>query len=144
MASQNDVAVIKISLSGFDTHAGQQNAHTRLVGQLAEGLAALRNVLKELNKWDSSLVMTYSEFGRRPKENMSLGTDHGTANVHFMMGGRVKGGLFGQYPSLSNLDNGNLKYNIDFRSMYATIIEKWWGLDSHPVLGSSFPTINVI
>ncbi len=88
--------------------------------------------------------MTYSEFGRRPKENMSLGTDHGTANAHFMMGGKVKGGLFGQYPSLSNLDNGNLKYNIDFRSMYATAIEKWWGLDSHSVMGSSFPVINVI
>ena len=144
MASKNDVAVIKISLGGFDTHAGQQNAHNRLVGQLADGLAALRSVLKEFNKWDSTLVMTYSEFGRRPKENMSLGTDHGTANVHFMMGGKVKGGLFGQYPSLSNLDNGNLKYNIDFRSMYATAIEKWWGFDSYSVMGSSFPTINVI
>ena len=144
MASQNDVAVIKISLGSFDTHAGQQNAHNRLIGQLAGGLVTLRSVLKELNKWDSTLVMTYSEFGRRPTENMSLGTDHGTANVHFMMGGKVKGGLFGQYPSLSNLDNGNLKYNIDFRSMYATAIEKWWGLDSSSVLGSSFPTINVI
>lgn len=144
MASQNNVAVIKISLGSFDTHAGQQNAHKRLVGQLADGLAALRSVLKELNKWNSTLVMTYSEFGRRPKENRSLGTDHGTANVHFMMGGNVKGGLFGQYPSLSHLDNGNLKHNIDFRSMYATVIEKWWGLDSNSVLGSSFPTISVI
>ncbi len=144
MASQNDVAVIKISLGGFDTHAGQKNTHNRLVGQLAGGLVALRSVLKELNKWDSTLVMTYSEFGRRPKENMSLGTDHGTANAHFMMGGKVKGGLYGQYPSLSNLDNGNLKYDIDFRSMYATAIEKWWGLDSYSVMGRSFPTIDVI
>ncbi|MFQ5688259.1 MAG: DUF1501 domain-containing protein [Candidatus Scalindua sp.] len=144
MASQNGVAVIKISLGSFDTHAGQQNAHNRLVGQLAGGLAALRSALKELNKWDSTLVMTYSEFGRRPKENMSLGTDHGTANAHFMMGGKVKGGLFGQYPSLSSLDNGNLRYNIDFRSMYATVIEKWWGLDSYSVMGKSFPAINVI
>ncbi len=128
----------------LDAHAGQQNAHNRLVEQLAGGLAALRSVLNELNKWDSTLVMTYSEFGRRPNENMSFGTDHGTANVHFMMGGKVKGGLFGRYPSLSNLDNGNLKHNIDFRSMYATAIEKWWGLDSYSVMGSSFPTINVI
>ena len=75
--------------------------------------------------------MTYSEFGRRPKGNQSNGTDHGTAAPHFVMGGRVKGGLIGPPPALARLDgNGNLPFAVDFRRLYATAIERWWGLPS--------------
>ena len=74
-------------------------------------------------------MMTYCEFGRRPKENQSGGTDHGTANAHFVLGGRVKGGLYGLPPALTRLDgNGNLPFAVDFRDLYATALERWWGL----------------
>jgi len=89
--------------------------------------------------------MTYSEFGRRPKENQSGGTDHGTASAHFVMGGSVKGGLYGQAPQLSRLDgNGNLPFAVDFRSLYATVIDKWWRGDSSKILGGKFDTLDLL
>lgn len=76
-------------------------------------------------------MMRLSEFGRRPKENESGGTDHGTANVHFALGGRVRGGLYGELPDLMHLDgNGNLGYAVDYRQLYATVLERWWGMDA--------------
>lgn len=143
IASDNQVAVIKVGIGGFDTHAGQQNPHNRILGNLGDGLAALRKALIELGRWDSSLIMTYSEFGRRPMENMSGGTDHGTASVQFLMGGRVKGGLYGQYPSLKRLVGGNLQHSIDFRSMYSTVIDEWWGADPYDVFGQRFAKLPV-
>ncbi len=83
--------------------------------------------LKLLGLWDRTLVLTYSEFGRRVEENRNGGTDHGTANVHFVMGGAVRGGrLYGQAPSLERLDQGNLQHTTDFRSVYATLVKQWW------------------
>jgi uncharacterized protein (DUF1501 family) len=105
----------------------------------------LKSALLELNRWDSTLVMTYAEFGRRPKENQSGGTDHGTANVHFVTGGKVAGGLYGQPPELNRLDgNGNLPFAVDFRSMYATVIDKWWGLDSSRILQGKFAPLDFV
>ena len=145
VASNAGIAAIRLTLGGFDTHANQLAKHANLLKELAEGLSTLKSALGELNRWDSTLVMTYAEFGRRPKENQSAGTDHGTANVHLLAGGRVKGGLYGQPPQLTRLDgNGNLPFAVDFRSMYATVIDKWWSGDSTRVLGGKFPLLDIL
>jgi uncharacterized protein (DUF1501 family) len=89
-------------------------------------------------------VVTFSEFGRRVHENAALGTDHGTASEMFIIGGGIKGGLYGAYPSLTDLDQGDLKYNTDFRSVYATLLDKWMGVDSERVLGDRFDDLKFI
>lgn len=86
----------------------------------------------------------YAEFGRRPQENNSNGTDHGTASAHFIAGGAVKGGLYGEAPRLADLDAGNLRHAVDFRSRYATALERWWGLSSAKVLNGRFETLEVL
>ncbi len=145
IASKAGVAVVRITLNGFDTHHGQAATQAGLLKQFAEGMVALKSSLQEINRWDSTLVMTYAEFGRRPKENLSNGTDHGTANAHFVLGGGVKGGLYGQLPQLRQLDgNGNLPFAVDFRSMYATALDKWWGVSSADALGGKFQTLDVL
>lgn len=107
------VAARKASLGGFDTHSSQPDSHARLLNELADGLGALRAALVEIGRWDGALVMTYAEYGRRPRENLSRGTDHGTALAHFAGGGRVRGGLYGLAPGLSRLDgNGNLPFAV--------------------------------
>lgn len=145
VAGEAGVAAIKIALGGFDTHSGQPARHAQLLKALAEGLDALKQAFVELGRWDSALIMTYSEFGRRPRENLSNGTDHGTASVHLLLGGRVKGGLYGLPPALSRLDgNGNLPYAVDFRDVYATVLERWWGTDSARALRGRFAALDVI
>ena len=145
IASNAGVAAVKLSLSGFDTHRGQLPVHARLMGALGEGLMALRSALIELKRWDSTLVMTYAEFGRRPRENVSAGTDHGTANSHFVMGGRVKGGIYGAAPDLSALDgNGNLPFAVDFRDLYATALTRWWGVDASRALKGRFAGLDIV
>jgi uncharacterized protein (DUF1501 family) len=147
VASNAGIATIRLTLGSFDTHANQLGTHANLLRDLADGIAALRAALVELNRWDSTLVMTYAEFGRRPKENQSGGTDHGTSNVHFVTGGKVKGGLYGAPPQLDRLDgNGNLPFAVDFRSMYTTVINDWWKGDATKVLNGKFqgvPFLNV-
>ncbi|MEO8104359.1 MAG: DUF1501 domain-containing protein [Betaproteobacteria bacterium] len=139
VASQAGIATIRLTLSGFDTHANQLGTHANLLKELAEGMSTLKSALGELNRWDATLVITYAEFGRRPKENQSGGTDHGTANAHFVTGGRVKGGLYGEAPELTRLDgNGNLPFAVDFRSLYAMVIDQWWRGNSARVLGGKF------
>lgn len=145
VAGEAGIAAIKIALGGFDTHSGQPARHAQLLKALAEGLDALRQALVELGRWDSTLVMTYSEFGRRPRENLSNGTDHGTASVQFLLGGRVKGGLYGQPPALSRLDgNGNLPHAVDFRDLYATVLERWWGTDASRALRGRFSPLDIV
>ncbi len=123
------VPVIKATIGGFDTHATQLADQTPLLNQLGAGIAAFSDAMKKHGLWDRVLVMTYSEFGRRPRENGSGGTDHGTAAPHFITGGKVKGGLYGQQPSLTDLEDGqNLKHTTHFRSMYATAAQEWWGI----------------
>ena len=87
-------------------------------------------------------MLTYAEFGRRPRENQNSGTDHGTASVHFALGGRVQGGFFGAAPDLSSLSaDGNPAHALDFREVYATVLDRWWGVDSHDALGGRFAPV---
>jgi uncharacterized protein (DUF1501 family) len=144
VASNAGVAAVRLSLNGFDTHQNQPATHANLLRQLAEGLVALRGALVELDRWSSTLVVTYAEFGRRAQENGSNGTDHGTANVHFALGGRVKGGILGAAPRLDRLENGNLVHAVEFRSLYATVLERWWGVPSSGVLGGRFPALDLL
>jgi uncharacterized protein (DUF1501 family) len=123
---------IRIRMGGFDTHVNQAGRHRRLLGIVDAGIGAFRRVMKQVGRWDDVLVVTYSEFGRRPKENGGGGTDHGTAAPQFVLGGRVKGGRYGRPPSLERLDgNGDLIHTTDFRRVYATIAEKWWKIAHH-------------
>ncbi|WP_116140348.1 DUF1501 domain-containing protein [Trinickia diaoshuihuensis] len=139
------VAAIRLTLNGFDTHQNQLGQHAALLAQLAQGLAAMRSSLIELGRWDDTLIMTYAEFGRRPHENESNGTDHGTVAPHFVAGGRVRGGLYGAAPDLARLDgNGNLPVGVDFRRMYATVLGPWWGLDASRVLRGRFDPLPLL
>ena len=122
------VIAAKVALPGFDTHANQVATQERLLSILANGLATLRRNLIASGQWNDVVVMTYSEFGRRAKQNASGGTDHGTAAPHFVMGGKVKGGLHGVYPSLSDLQDGDLKHTMDFRNVYSAVAKGCWGL----------------
>jgi uncharacterized protein (DUF1501 family) len=122
------VPVIKCSLSGFDTHSNQPGRHAKLLGELAEGIAAFAQAIKAAGAWNRVLVMTYAEFGRRPRENASGGTDHGTAAPHFLIGGRVRGGFHGEQPPLDRLAGKNLAHRIDFHEIYAAVARNWWGL----------------
>jgi uncharacterized protein (DUF1501 family) len=128
LVGEAPVAVVKVSHGGFDTHGNQDGTHARLLQELGGGLAAFQKAMTEAGMWNRVLVMTYSEFGRRVKENGSRGTDHGTAAPHLVMGGRVKGGIYGQQPSLTELDGGDLRHTLDYRRLYATVAERWWEL----------------
>jgi uncharacterized protein (DUF1501 family) len=117
----------------------------RLLKEVAGGLVALKGALVELGRWNDALVLTYAEFGRRPRENISGGTDHGTANVHFALGGRVAGALYGAAPDLARLSgDGNPPYALDFRGVYAAVLEQWWGVDSRAVLGGRFAPVKFL
>ena len=134
-----------VTLGGFDTHAGQSATHDTLMTTLANGLSAFYNDLAGHGKADNVVVMTWSEFGRRVEENGSLGTDHGTAAPMFILGNPINKGIFGEPPSLSSLDsNGNLKYTIDFRSVYATVLDRWMGASSKDVLGADYGMQNFL
>jgi uncharacterized protein (DUF1501 family) len=132
------------TLTGFDTHANQKPRHDQLMTQLAGGLSAFWKDLKEQGNQDRVLVMTFSEFGRRVQQNASGGTDHGAAAPMFLMGPKITPGLLGKHPSLQDLDGGDLKYNTDFRSVYATILQNWMNTPSKPILGQQFQTFPIL
>ena len=145
IAGKAGVAAVRLTLNGFDTHSNQLPVQARLLKELADGIVALKGALTELGRWDSTLVMTYAEFGRRPRQNQSGGTDHGTASAHFVTGGRVKGGLYGVPPALDRLDgNGNLPFAVDFRDLYATVLERWWSTGSTAALGGRFAPLDIL
>ena len=129
---------------GFDNHANQIGNHCALLNQLAESTAAFVDDLAKRKLLDNVLMMTFSEFGRTVKENGRRGTDHGAAAPVFLAGGRLKGGLIGEHPKLTDLINGGLKFRLDFRSLYATVLDKWLNIDSRPVLGASFDPIDIL
>jgi uncharacterized protein (DUF1501 family) len=136
-ANPSGVAVVHVSLGSFDTHANQPGTHAALLRQLGEGLAALRGALQEIERWDSTVIATYSEFGRRARENQSLGTDHGTASPHFVLGGAVRGGLYGAQPALGRLDgDGNLACAVDLRAYYASLLSHCWQIAPGTVFGA--------
>ncbi|MCU0938305.1 MAG: DUF1501 domain-containing protein [Burkholderiaceae bacterium] len=145
MAATGRVPIIRVTLGGFDTHQNQLPAHAALLRQLAEGIVALRAALMEVGLWQQTLLVSYSEFGRRPRANGSGGTDHGTASVQFVCGPQVRGGVHGEPAALGRLDrDGNLPHAIDFRSVYATVLQRWWGLDSERVLGRRFEPLPIL
>jgi uncharacterized protein (DUF1501 family) len=123
-----------VNLGGFDTHAKQADGHARVLGECSAAITAFMDDLKAENKDKDVMVLVFSEFGRRVHENGSQGTDHGAASVMFAAGGAVKGGLYGKYPSLSDLEDGDLKYNVDFRDAYAGILENFLGTSPDRVL----------
>src|SRR5205823_11008918 len=129
---------------GFDTHAGQMNAHERLMGNFNEAVNAFIADLKQQGNFERVLLITFSEFGRRVAENANGGTDHGTAAPMFVVGGSVKPGLFGKHPSLTDLDHGDLKFNTDFRSVYGTVLDSWLNTPSQIVLGRKFPSLAIL
>ena len=139
--------VYYISLGGFDTHANQDRDQPNLLKQVGEGLKAFYDDLAAHNLTDTVLVMIWSEFGRRVADNASNGTDHGEANDLIFIGGRVKGGVYGADPSLTDLHAGNLKYKIDFREVYASVIQGWFGNsagETAQVLNGSYKTIDFL
>lgn len=122
-----DAPVYKVTQDGFDTHSGQRGAQDNGLYHLANGLASFQKAMQHAGKWNDVLVVTYSEFGRRAKENRGGGTDHGTASSHIILGGRVRGGIYGKHPNFAHLDaNGNVRHTTDFRSIYGTIAQRWW------------------
>ena len=133
--------VIKVALGGFDTHQNQKVDQNQLLSELADGLASFYKVIKAAGLWDDVLLMTYSEFGRRVAENGSGGTDHGTAAPHFVLGGKVKGGVYGAQPSLSSLDNGDLKFTTHFKDYYQTVLTNWLG-SSKVISTSTLPFVS--
>lgn len=140
LASGVQAPVVHVALHGFDTHESQPDGHAGLLGELAASLAALRDVLRTLGRWDDTLVMTRSEFGRRAHENLMAGTDHGGAGVQFLAGGRVTGGLHGAAPNLALLDErGNLPYSVDFRAVCAAVVYDWFEVGSGLVIPAVAP-----
>jgi uncharacterized protein (DUF1501 family) len=135
--------VYYLALSGFDTHVRQQEQQQRLFTDLGNGLAALADDLKQHNQWDNTLVLVFSEFGRRVGQNASNGTDHGTANNVFLAGGALqKKGVINEAPDLLNLDQGDLRHQVDFRSIYATVLRDWLGADDMAILGTGFERLS--
>jgi uncharacterized protein (DUF1501 family) len=120
--------------NSFDTHVQQADLHSRLLMYTADAVRGFVEDVKRLGRGDEVAVMIFTEFGRRVEENGSLGTDHGTATPMFMVGSRVKGGFYGTPPSLTDLDDGNLKKTTDFRRVYATAIQEWLGCDAAPAI----------
>jgi len=139
------VRVGHITLGGFDTHANQAADHGELMQVLDEGLTAFQADLEAHGRADDVLVLTWSEFGRRVAENANGGTDHGASSVMFALGSHVRGGLFGDPPSLERLvDNGNLGYTTDFRRVYATVIEGWLGVPHEELLGARWEQLGFV
>jgi uncharacterized protein (DUF1501 family) len=140
-----DTRVYYASLSGFDTHVNQANSHERLLLTYSEAIAAFVADLEAGNNFDSTLIITFSEFGRRVAQNASGGTDHGTANNLFLIGKSLKQkGFINETPNLEKLDAGDLIHTIDFRSVYATVLDRWLGSEADSVLGGKFSRLEFI
>jgi len=126
-----DTPVYRVRLNGFDTHQSQPKRHAKLLRRLAESLLTLQQVLHKDGEWANTVVMTYSEFGRRAAENLSKGTDHGTAAPHMVMGGTVQGGLYGKQPDLARLVDGDPQFTMDYRALYDTLLRDWFRIDNN-------------
>ncbi len=136
--------VYYVGQGGYDTHSNQAGSHDRLMGDLDAALTAFTADLKAQGNFNRVVLMTFSEFGRRVAENGSGGTDHGAAAPLFVTGGAIKAGLYGASPSLTALHDGDLVHNLDFRSVYATVLADWLKVPVQPVLHRAFPTIGFV
>ena len=138
--------IFYVSQGGYDTHSNQSGTHERLLRELGDSVKAFIDDMKAQGNLGRVLLMTFSEFGRRVSENASSGTDHGAAAPMFVIGEKVKAGLLGQYPSLAPADlfQGDLKYHVDFRCVYAAVLENWLKTKSQPILGKKFAPLQIV
>jgi uncharacterized protein (DUF1501 family) len=136
--------IYNLSLGGFDTHVDQRGGQGNQLRQLSDAVSAFHSDLAAHHFDKQVITLIYSEFGRRVNENGSRGTDHGAAAPVFVVGSGVNGGVYGEHASLTSLDEGDLKYAIDYRQIYATLINRWFGLDTHEVLGKNFEELAFI
>lgn len=140
-----DTSVYYVSISGFDTHINQPGQQERLLGQYAEAVGAFMNDLKAAGRQNDVLLMTFSEFGRRVKQNASNGTDHGTANNVFLIGGGLPAKrVLNEAPNLTKLTDGDLTYSVDFRQIYATLLHDYLGVDDVAILGRKFDGVKLV
>lgn len=143
--AESETRIYYVSLSGFDTHALQKDQQNKKIKQYSDALKVFCDDLKKNGKFKDTLILTFSEFGRRVEQNASRGTDHGTANNIYLIGGGMKrGGMMNNLPDLSNLDDGDLKYQVDFRNVYATILDKWLLADSSAILQKQFSMLDFL
>ncbi len=143
--SDINTKVYYVSLGSFDTHVAQEGQQRRLFTELNDAVKAFTTDLKKNNRFDDVLMMTFSEFGRRVSQNASNGTDHGTANnMFFVSGGLKKKGLLNAMPDLADLNDGDLKHKVDFKTVYATVLHNWLGSDDRTILGKQFEHLDFI
>lgn len=144
IGSKTGTRVIYVQHGSFDTHVNQKATQDRLLGEFSDAMKAFYDDLAAHGNDKRVLTMTFSEFGRRIEENGSRGTDHGEASPLFLIGGGVRGGVYGAYPDLTNTSMGNVAFKTDFRSVYATVLERWLNQPSQSVLRGTFAHINAI
>ena len=144
IASRFPTRIYYVSIGGFDTHSSQRGTHDNLMKTLSTALGAFLRELKAQGSLQKVMVLTFSEFGRRVKENASRGTDHGVAAPLFLLGGGVKGGLHGRHPSLTQLVGGDLAMSVDFRRVYAEVLDGWLAVPSEKVLGERFAPLGLL
>lgn len=136
-----DTPVYRVQLGGFDTHDNQLGRHSQLLKRLSAAINGFSRALQSDGEWNNTLIMTYSEFGRRAAENISGGTDHGTAAPHLLTGGRVKGGLYGKTPDLSALIDGDPAFTLDYRCLYERVLSDWFDIDNNRFADFSTPEL---
>jgi uncharacterized protein (DUF1501 family) len=143
--SDINTKVYYVSLGSFDTHVNQESQQKRLFTEMNDAVSSFVKDLKSNNRFQDVTIMTFSEFGRRVAQNASGGTDHGTANNMFLIGGGLKQkGLLNAMPDLNDLNQGDLKYTVDFKSVYATMLHNWLGADDKEILGKQFELMNFV
>ena len=142
--SDVEVRVLSLEMTGFDTHGDQLRQRTRLLNELDGGLASFLDDLETFEKGRDALVLVFSEFGRRVAENASRGTDHGAAGPAFVVGHAVRGGVYGEHPSLEDLDEGDLAHTMDFRSIYAELGWEVFGVPADEFLFEDFPRLELV
>ena len=131
IAAGIDTPVLKVKIDGFDTHEDQPWRHQRLLEDLGRAISGFAQQMRKIGQWDNTLVLTYSEFGRRAVENSTRGTDHGTAAPHFLAGGSINGGIYGKHPSLSKLIDGDMQFTMDYRSVYDWVLSQWFEIENN-------------
>ena len=143
--SDINTKVYYVSLGSFDTHVNQENQQKRLFTELNDAISAFVKDLKSNNRFEDVAIMTFSEFGRRVAQNASGGTDHGTANNMFFIGGGLKQkGLLNPMCDLNDLNEGDLKFTVDFKSVYATMLHNWLGADDEKILGKKYEIMSFV
>jgi uncharacterized protein (DUF1501 family) len=143
--SDINTKVYYVSLGSFDTHINQENQQQRLFKEMNDAVASFVKDLKANNRFNDVLLFSFSEFGRRVAQNASGGTDHGTANnMFFISGGLKEKGVLNALPDLNDLDEGDLKYNIDFKNVYATVLKNWLGADAEKILGKNYTPLKFV